>query len=89
MSKLDQTWRYFIPQIVADVIRQLVNRVVLYPNQVQISVNVSALSVLLKGFLHSDFEPKKAPKPRRRSPDSIASVTEHRSALLPKNAKET
>ena len=75
--------------MVADVIRQFVNRVVLYPDQVQISVNVSALSVLLKGFLHSDSEPKKAPKLRRRSPDSIVRVTEHRSALLPKDTKET
>ena len=89
LSKLDQTWRYFIPQMVADVIRQFVNRVVLYPDQVQISVNVSTLSVLLKGFLHSDSEPKKAPKPRRRSPDSIASVTKQQSLVPPKDTKET
>lgn len=75
--------------MVADVIRQFVNRVVLYPDQVQISVNVSTLSVLLKGFLHSDSEPKKAPKPRRRSPDSIASATKQQPLVPPKDTKET
>ncbi|MGV0985503.1 MAG: recombinase family protein [Limnohabitans sp.] len=85
LSKLDQTWRHFIPQMVADVIRQLVNRVTIYPEQVQISVNASALSMLLKGFMHSSSVPKKAPKPRRRTPNSIASVTEHPAPLPPKD----
>lgn len=89
LGKLDQTWRYFIPHMVADVIRQLVNRVVLYPDQVQISVNASALSVLLKGFLHSSSVPKEAPKPRRRRPNSIASVTKHPPPVSPKDSKET
>ena len=75
--------------MVADVIRQLVNRVALYPDQIQISVNVSALSVLLKGFLHSDSEPKKASKPRQRRPDSVASVTKQRSLVQRKKTKET
>jgi len=89
LSKLDQTWRHFIPQMVADVMRQLVNRVTIYPDQVQISVNASALSMLLKGFMHSGSMPKKAPKTRRRTPNSIASVTEHPAPISPKDSKET
>lgn len=89
LSKLDQTWRYFIPQMVADVMRQLVSRVTIYPDQVQISVNASALSMLLKGFMHSGSVPKKAPKTRRSTPDSIASVTEHAAPIPPKDSKET
>lgn len=89
LSKLDKPWRYFIPQMVADVIRQLVGRVVLYPDQVQISINVPTLSLFLKSFLHSDSEPKKASKPRRRRPDSVASVTKQRTLVPPKKTKET
>ncbi len=89
LGKLDQTWRHFIPQMVADVIRQLVGRAVLYPDQVQISINVPTLSLLLKSFLHSNSEPKKAPKPLRRRPDSVASVTKLRSLVPPKKTKET
>ncbi len=89
LSKLDQTWRHFIPQMVADVIRQLVNRVTIYPEQVQISVNASALSMLLKGFMYSGSVPKKAPKTRQRTPNSIASVTEHPAPISPKDSKET
>ena len=89
LSKLDKPWRYFIPQMVADVIRQLVGRVVLYPDQVQISINVPTLSLLLKSFLHSDSEPKKVSKPRQRRPDSVASVTKQRSLVPPKKTKET
>ena len=85
LSKMDQTWRHFIPQMVADVMRQMVNRVTIYPDQVQISVNASALSMLLKGFMHSGSVPKEAPKPRRRRPDSIANVTEHPAPLPPKD----
>jgi hypothetical protein len=39
--------------------------------------------------MHSGSVPKKAPKTRRSTPDSIASVTEHAAPIPPKDSKET
>jgi DNA invertase Pin-like site-specific DNA recombinase len=68
LQKMDSVWHLFLEPLVAEWIIQLVDRVVVYPNQVQIVLSVGGLSELLQVLKSDTVSPQKAPRKATKTP---------------------
>jgi hypothetical protein len=68
LHKMDSVWHLFLEPLVAEWIIKLVDRVVVYPNQVQIVLSVEGLSELLQVLKSDTVSPREAPSKATKTP---------------------
>jgi DNA invertase Pin-like site-specific DNA recombinase len=68
LQKMDSVWHLFLEPLVAEWIIKLVDRVVVYPNQVQIVLSVEGLSELLQVLKSDTVSPREAPSKATKTP---------------------